>query len=160
MDANGHGRADVWRRSAVWIAALFALTLPIAGQQLPPYGAAGRLSKGGVCERESAAIAGRKGILVGAKIAQPRKIRDAKPKYPSFPAGTVGSGGWVGEALIGSDGKIAQVWTIREVTIKPPLPAFNQAIVNAIRQWEFDPTRVDGVPVPVCMTVTVSINWR
>ena len=159
MGADGHCRADAWRRSAAWIAALFALTLPIVGQQLTPSGVDTRLSKRGVCERESAAIAGRKGVLVGGKIAQPRKIRDAKPNYPTFPPGTVGSGWWIGEALIGSDGKIARVWTIREVTIKPPLHTFNQAMIDAIRQWEFEPTRVGDVAVPVCMTVTIAIDW-
>ena len=159
MDANGHCRADGWRRSAAWIAALFALTLPVVGQQLTPSGADTRLSKRGVCERESVAIAGRKVVTIGSKITAPKKTRNVFPKYPAFPPGTVGSGGWVGEALIGSDGKIAQVWTIREVTIKPPLPAFNQAIVNAIRQWEFEPTRIEGVAVPVCMVIAVNIDW-
>jgi outer membrane biosynthesis protein TonB len=143
----------------VWIATLFAFALAILGLQLTASSADRRLEKGGVCQRESAAIAGRKGVLVGDKIAEPRKIRDAKPNYPTFPPGTVGSGVWVGEALIGSDGKIARVWTIREITIKPPLPAFNQAIVNAMRQWEFEPARVDDVAVPLCMTVTIAIDW-
>jgi hypothetical protein len=159
MDATGHRRADVWRRRALLIGALFALTLPVVGQQLTPSGADTRLAKRGVCERESVAIAGRKAVTIGGKIAAPKKTRDVPPKYPPFPPGTVaGLRGWVGEALIGADGKVARVWTIREVTIKPPLPAFNQAIVDAIRQWEFEPARVDDVAVPVCMTVTISIN--
>jgi len=31
-----------------------------------------------------------------------------------------------------------------------------QAAVDAVRQWEYTPTRLNNVPVPVIMTVTVS----
>jgi len=36
----------------------------------------------------------------------------------------------------------------------------NDAIVNAIRQWKFEPPIIEKVPVPVCLTVTVNINLR
>lgn len=138
---------------------LFAALAAMLTAQLTAAGPEPRLSKPGVCLRESAGLVGRKGVLVGGKIRQPRKIRDAHPKYPTFPPGTVGSGNWIGEALIGTDGKIVRVWVLREVTITPPFPAFNQVVVDAIRQWEFEPLRIDGVVAPICMTVSVSINW-
>ena len=66
---------------------------------------------------------------------------------------------WIGEALIDIKGKISKVWTIREVEITPPLPSFNIAITDAIYHWEFEPLQINSVAVPVCMTVTVNINW-
>jgi outer membrane biosynthesis protein TonB len=32
--------------------------------------------------------------------------------------------------------------------------------VSAVQQWRYAPTIVDGVPVPVTMTVTVSFRRR
>jgi protein TonB len=34
----------------------------------------------------------------------------------------------------------------------------DEAAAAAVRQWRYEPTLVDGVPVPVLMTVTV--NFR
>jgi hypothetical protein len=39
----------------------------------------------------------------------------------------------VGEMLLNTPGKVARVWTIREVNFNPPFPAFNQAIVDGLR---------------------------
>lgn len=160
MGASGVCRTDVLWRSAAWIAALFVSALPRFGQPLTASGAE-RLAKRGVRQRESVAIAGHKPATVGNKITAPKQSRHVFPKYPTFPPHTVvGSGGWAGEALIGADGKIVRVWTIREVTIKPPLPAFNKAIVDAVQQWKFEPLRVDGVAMPVCMAVAIAIDWN
>jgi protein TonB len=34
----------------------------------------------------------------------------------------------------------------------------DQSAVDAVRQWEYTPTLLNGVPVPVIMTVTVTFN--
>jgi protein TonB len=34
----------------------------------------------------------------------------------------------------------------------------DQAAMDAVRQWVYEPTELNGVPVPVVMTVTV--NFR
>lgn len=117
------------------------------------------LSKPGVCQREGSAIVGRMPEKISPKIRAPRKTRSASPKYPEFPPGTTGRGVWVGEALVDSQGKVVRVWTIREVEITPPLPAFNKAIVDAFRLWKFDPLLIDNEPRPFCVTITTNVNW-
>ena len=67
---------------------------------------------------------------------------------------------WIGELLLSGDGKVTHVWPLREVQLVPPFPETNQAIVDALRQWEFEPFLVNGAATPVCMTVTLNINWR
>jgi hypothetical protein len=67
---------------------------------------------------------------------------------------------WIGELLLDTHGKVARVWTVREVEFTPSFPAFNQAIVDALKKWEFTPVVVKGDAIPLCTTVTVSINWR
>jgi hypothetical protein len=113
----------------------------------------------GVCERQAVKLVGQKAVRVDTTIKGPKKIPNVSPHYPPWPPGATGRGTWIGEALIDSRGRVSHVWPIREVEITPPLPAFNEAIVDAIRQWEFEPLVVDKRKVPVCMTVSVNINW-
>jgi hypothetical protein len=119
-----------------------------------------RLAKPGVCQREAGTLVDRRPEKIGGKIRAPKQRRRVPPKYPEFPPGTAASGIWMGEVLIDSKGKVVRVWTIRDVDIKPPLPAFNKAIVDAIRTWEFEPLKIENEPLPFCMTVTTNINWR
>jgi len=35
------------------------------------------------------------------------------------------------------------------------VPLLDEAAVDAVRQWQFTPTLLNGEPVPVVMTVTV-----
>jgi len=113
-----------------------------------------------VCDREAEKLLGQKPVRVGGSVPAPKKLRDVQPKYPELPPGTVGSGMWLGEALIDSSGKVVRVWPHREVRFVPPFPAFNDAITDAVKQWEFERIVVKGKAVPVCMVVTVHINWQ
>jgi protein TonB len=40
------------------------------------------------------------------------------------------------------------------------IPLLDQAAVDAVRQWEYTPSRLNGVPVPVVITVTVTFTLR
>ena len=112
-----------------------------------------------MCEREGAKVVGQTPTRAGKGARPPKKLRDAKPKYPELPANTMASGMWAGEMLLDTHGKVARVWTVREVEFTPPFPPFNQAIVDAMKRWEFTPVAVKGIATPVCMTVTLNINW-
>ena len=86
-------------------------------------------------------------VRVGGYIKAPQKVRDASPVCPtaSLPA----SGAVVIlEATIGPDGKVRDVRVLRSV------PPFDQPSVDAVQQWEFTPTLLNNVPVPVILTVT------
>jgi hypothetical protein len=113
----------------------------------------------GVCDREAEKLLDQKPVRIRGSVRAPKTIRDVRPKYPELPPGTTGSGMWMGEALINNSGKVVRVWPIREVEFKPPFPSFNSAITDAIRQWVFEPLILQGKAAPVCMTVTVNINW-
>ena len=110
--------------------------------------------------RDGEKLAGEAPVLAGKAARPPRKILDAPVKFPEQPAGTVGSGVWIGEVLIGRDGKVLRVWPIREVRFTPPFPSFNAAIVDAAKRSVYEPVTVDSRAVPFCMTMTVNINWR
>lgn len=90
----------------------------------------------------------------------PKKVRDVRPTYPELPPGTRSSGMWIGEILLDTHGKVSHIWTIRQARLTPPFPAFNKAILDAVRQWQFEPFVVESQARPICMTVSVNINWR
>ena len=39
-------------------------------------------------------------------------------------------------------------------------PMLDQAAVDAVNQWQFEPTQLNNVPVPVIMTVTVNFSMQ
>ena len=93
-------------------------------------------------------------VRVGVHIRPPSKIRDASPVYPVI-AQTAGVQGLVIlEALIGSDGRVQSAQVLRGH------PLLNDAALTAVRQWEYTPTLLNGVPVPVVMSVTVNFALR
>ena len=53
---------------------------------------------------------------------------------------------------------IAPDGTIREARILRSIPLLDQAALDAVRQWRYEPTQLNGTPVPVIMTVTVSFQ--
>jgi hypothetical protein len=116
--------------------------------------------KPGVCEGEASDVVGRRLQKSSGKIHAPRRIRGAQPKFPVLPQGTTLGGVWVGEVLVAATGKVARVWTVRPFQITPPFPPLNRSIVEAIRQWEYEPLRIDSEPRHFCMTVTTNINLQ
>ncbi|MGE5357978.1 MAG: energy transducer TonB, partial [Bacteroidales bacterium] len=58
------------------------------------------------------------------------------------------------KAVVGADGKIV------DATILRSIPLLDQAALDAVRQWEYTPTLINGVAVPVVMTVTVNFTLK
>jgi TonB family protein len=110
------------------------------------------------CEREGAAFVGSKPRLLRERQRPPKKVRDVRPTYPELPPGTRTSGMWIGEILLDTHGKVRHIWTIRRARITPPFPAFDNAVLDAVRHWQFEPFVVGSEARALCMTVTVNIN--
>jgi protein TonB len=47
---------------------------------------------------------------------------------------------------------------VRNVRVLKSIPLLDQAAIDAVRQWQFTPTLLNGEAVPVVMTVTVSFE--
>lgn len=93
-------------------------------------------------------------IPVGGTIRTPVKVRDAAPVYPQIAQAARVQGIVILEATIGADGQVVNARVLRSV------PLLDQAALDAVRQWQFTPTLLNGVPVPVVMSVTVSFVLR
>jgi periplasmic protein TonB len=87
-------------------------------------------------------------------LTPPVKIRDASPVYPELPRLAKTEGQVVIEAVIGVTGDIVEARVLRST------PLFAEAALAAVRQWKYRPTLINGRPVPVAMTVTVTFRLQ
>ncbi|HEX6322434.1 MAG TPA: energy transducer TonB [Vicinamibacterales bacterium] len=97
---------------------------------------------------------GRAPVRVGGDIKQPMKVRDVKPVYPAEAQEARVQGIVILEAMIDVDGSIAEARVLRGV------PMLNDAALDAVRQWRYTPTLLNGVAVPVIMTMTVTFTLQ
>jgi TonB family protein len=93
-------------------------------------------------------------IRVGGNIRVPRKEIDVRPIYPAAMRAAGREGVVPIEAIIGRDGTVSLV----RVLSAQVHPDFAIAAVDAVRQWRFSPTLLNGAPVEVVMTVSVTFN--
>jgi TonB family protein len=93
-------------------------------------------------------------VRVGGNIRPPHKITDVKPIYPQTMRDAGKEGVVPIEALIGRDGAVLSV----RVLSAQVHPEFAMAAVDAVRQWKFDSTLLNGEPVEVVMTVSVRFS--
>jgi protein TonB len=94
----------------------------------------------------------REAVRPGGLIAAPRKVVDVAPIYPAIALAAGVEGLVILEATIDVDGRVTGVRVLRSVAL------LDQAALDAVRQWQYTPTRLNGVPVPVVMTVTVNFT--
>src|SRR5439155_25307965 len=109
---------------------------------------------GGVVGGLGSAHAGGAGPVVvraGAAFKAPRKIRDVKPAYPAGALPLRAQGAVVIEAVIGPDGRVQDARVLHSV-----VPLLDQAALDAVRQWAYEPSLLNGDPVTVVMTVVVN----
>jgi TonB family protein len=91
-------------------------------------------------------------VRVGGAIKAPAQTKRVNPPYPPEAQAAGVQGVVIMEATIGVDGKVTDVRVLRSI------PLLDQAALDAVRQWEYAPTVVNGVTVPVVMTVTLNFT--
>ncbi len=89
-------------------------------------------------------------VRLGSTVAPPKKIKDVRPVYPSLAVALQARGTVVLDVTIGTDGKVQEAKVIHSV------PQLDLAALEAVRQWEYEPTRINGALVTLIMTVVVN----
>jgi protein TonB len=89
---------------------------------------------------------------VGQGIAPPQKIKHVAPIYPAGALSSRALGTVLIEAVVGVDGKVHDAKVVHSI------PSLDQAALDAVRQWEFTPSRMNGVAVAVIITVLVQFS--
>jgi TonB family protein len=91
-------------------------------------------------------------VRVGGAIHSPKKIKDVAPVYPAIAKSNRIGGTVEVELTVGPDGKVVATRVLKSV------PVLNQAALDAVEQWEYTPTRVKGVAVPVILNVAINFK--
>ena len=85
-------------------------------------------------------------------VKPPRKIKDVKPAFPLRALSERAHGTVVIEATIGADGRVEQAAVVHSIA------TLDQAALDAVRQWEYMPSLINGVAVAVVMLVIVNFT--
>lgn len=102
-----------------------------------------RVGRGGEPER-----------IFDGNLHVPRLIAKIEPIYPRQAIMIRREGTVTLRIVVDTDG------SVRNVTLIRSDPLFDRAATEAIRQWRYEPARIDGRPVAVSLTVEVSFVLR
>jgi TonB family protein len=97
---------------------------------------------------------GRAPVRVGGNIQAPQRTHDVRAAYPAEARDQKIEGVSVIEVVIDCTGAVS------DARVSRGNPILNAAALEAVRQWRYRPTLLNGAPVPVIMTVTVSFTLR
>ncbi len=79
----------------------------------------------------------------------PKLIKEVSPVFPEIARTARVEGVLILEAKVGKDGKVKEAAIIRSI------PLLDQAAIDAVKQWEYEPFLVNGEPMAFIVTVTV-----
>lgn len=88
-------------------------------------------------------------IRVSQLVQPPHKIVDARPVYPEIARIAHVEGTVVLEAIVDPTGRVGHLRVVRSI------PLLDAAALDAVRQWRYTPSVLNGQPVAVLMSVTV-----
>jgi protein TonB len=88
-------------------------------------------------------------LRVGGVVKEPRIVKLVPPVYPKMASLARVSGTVVLEAVVTVDG------TVAEIRIISGHPLLADAAIAAVKQWQYEPTLLNGVPTAVILTATV-----
>jgi TonB family protein len=92
--------------------------------------------------------------IAGVDVPAPKRVKSVSPQYPPEAQAMGMRGIVILELVVGPDGKVGSVRVTRSV------PPFDDAALSAVRQWEYEITKVDGNPVSVILTVPIEFKMR
>jgi TonB family protein len=81
-------------------------------------------------------------------------VKHVAPIYPAVAREKKITGVVILEARVEADGRIQNARVLRSI------PELDSAALDAVKQWEFTPTVVNGVPTAVTTTLTIQFSLR
>ena len=97
---------------------------------------------------------GTRRLRVGGAIKPPIKLVDVKPVYPDDAQAAGIEGVIILGIVIGESGFVIDAEVLRSI------PELDQAAINAVSLWQFEPTLLNGEPVEMEMNVTVNFTLQ
>ncbi len=93
---------------------------------------------------------GGQGLRVGGEIKAPVKLVDVRPAYPTAAREAGIEGVVILEVKIGADGGVEAARVLKSI------PLLDEAALDAVKQWKFVPTLLNGQPTSIMMTTTIN----
>jgi periplasmic protein TonB len=90
----------------------------------------------------------------GGQVQAANLIHQVNPVYPTLAKQTRTQGVVVMEAIISRDG------SVESLRIVSGHPFLTQAAIDAVKQWKYRPTMLNGDPVDVITTITVTFTLQ
>jgi protein TonB len=94
-------------------------------------------------------------IRIGGEVVAPEKISDVKPIYPDIARKARVQGVVIIEAIIDKNGTVTDARTLRGLPM-----GVSEAALDAVRKWKYRPATLNGRPVAVYLTVTVTFTLQ
>ncbi len=95
-----------------------------------------------------------KGVVKQGEVEPPKLIKQVDPVYPEDARKQGIEGTVILEVTIDVEGKV------KDVKVLESIPALDQAAVDAVKQWVYEPKIIDGKPKQVVCTVTVRFKLK
>ena len=92
--------------------------------------------------------------IKGGQLVQPKLISTIASAYPAAAKAAHAEGDVLIDALIDSTGKVAATKVINGS------PLLQQAAVDSLRLWKYEPARLNGEPIPIHIKVNVSFRLQ
>jgi protein TonB len=93
-------------------------------------------------------------VRPGGAIQIPRRVVYVPPAYPEIARQTRIEGTVILEALLDETGSVRDVKVLRSIGM------LDGAAIDAVSKWRYTPTRLNGVAVPIVLTVSVTFSLR
>lgn len=91
-------------------------------------------------------------VRVGGRLPGPKLIKEVLPEFPTIARQARVQGIVVLEIRIERDGRVSKARVMRSI------PLLDQAAIDAVMQWQFEPALLNGVPTPCIVEVPVSFK--
>lgn len=88
-------------------------------------------------------------VRVGGDVREPRPIKMVPPVYPTLASKARVSGTVVLEATLTAEGNV------EEIRVVSGHPLLVEAAIACVKQWQYEPTLLNGSPVAVILTAKV-----
>jgi len=92
--------------------------------------------------------------LVGGQVQVAHLLKSVPPVYPAFARSSHVEGDVALDAFIDASGNVTELKVLSGPLI------LRQAAMDAVRQWKYDPARLDGRPVPIHLGLTVRFRFQ
>ncbi|MGE0456332.1 MAG: TonB family protein [Vicinamibacteria bacterium] len=93
--------------------------------------------------------------LAGAEgVPVPKRTKSVLPEYPAAAQAQGVRGIVILQVLIDEQGKVSEVDVVRSI------PGLDEAAITAVRQWEYEPVKIDGRATPVRLTVPITFLMK